>query len=90
MASLDNLSSAYEVASLSPTGDVARGKPVDIPILRTAYKNAVKDAAKKQSDKYAKLKEVTSKTLQCIQTIGGAIADGVSEVSEARTKSVYV
>jgi len=47
MASLDNLVTAFEVDSYVSDTEEVLGKAVNIPSLRSATKNAVKNAAKK-------------------------------------------
>ncbi|KAH7040885.1 uncharacterized protein B0I36DRAFT_16446 [Microdochium trichocladiopsis] len=62
-------------------GNPSNLKKLDIDdVLLTLDKVATEKAAKKAADKFAWLKDVTGKTLQCIQTVGGMIADGASEV----------
>jgi hypothetical protein len=47
MAALDNLASAFLVTFSGPGSDETIGEGVDIPSIRRAYKNAVKEAARK-------------------------------------------
>ncbi|KAI1078789.1 hypothetical protein F5B20DRAFT_591105 [Whalleya microplaca] len=44
------------------------------------YIDAVQSADKKKSEKFGLFKTIVSRTLQCIQTVGGIVTDGVSEV----------
>ncbi|KXJ97314.1 hypothetical protein Micbo1qcDRAFT_230007 [Microdochium bolleyi] len=49
-------------------------------VLNTLDTLSKEKAAKEAADKFGRLKDVTRTTLQCIQTIGGMIAEGASEV----------
>ncbi|OTB03693.1 hypothetical protein M426DRAFT_12405 [Hypoxylon sp. CI-4A] len=44
------------------------------------YIDNVQDSNKKKSEKYGLFKSVVSRTLQCINTVGGIVADGASTV----------
>ncbi|KAH9988834.1 hypothetical protein F4779DRAFT_267706 [Xylariaceae sp. FL0662B] len=44
------------------------------------YIDGVQSADKKKSEKFGLFKSIVSRTLQCIQTVGGIVTDGVSEV----------
>jgi len=62
-------------------GDPTNLKKLGInDVLATLEKAASDKAAKKAADKFGWVKEVTNKTLLCIQTVGGMIADGAAEV----------
>lgn len=64
-------------------GDPANLKKLGInDVLATLEKAATDKAAKKAADKFGWVKEVTNKTLLCIQTVGGMIADGAADVSQ--------
>lgn len=62
-------------------GDQTRIRKLEIEdVLATLDAISKEKAEKEANDKYRRLKDVTLTTLQCIQTVGGMIAEGASEV----------
>ena len=61
-------------------GDPKKVQTLDINSM-LKYVDNIQASDKKKSEKFGAFKSVVNKTLQCINTVGGIVADGASTVS---------
>ncbi|RYP58600.1 hypothetical protein DL769_008887 [Monosporascus sp. CRB-8-3] len=66
-----------ELAGSDPTFQIQKTLDIDGVLRRL---DSLQEAGNKQPDKFGWLKHAVRRTLQCIQTIGGMVVDGVSQV----------